>query len=147
MPRKKTYTVKLTKAQHDHLENLISSGSAKARTLTRARILLRANDDWTDVAIQKALDVSRPTVERTRKRFVEQGFEIALHGKKSNRTYETKLDGKAEAHLISLVCSEPPAGYARWTLRLLADRLVKLEQVEINSVSYETIRQTLKKTS
>ena len=145
MPRHKTYVVELSKAQRDHLENLISSGTAKVRVLTRARILLKADDDWTDIAIHEALDVSRPTVERTRKRFVEQGFEVALQGKKSSRVYETKLDGKAEAHLLSLVCSDPPAGYARWTLRLLADRLVKLEQVEIQSVSYETIRQTLKK--
>ena len=145
MPRKKTFEVNLTEAQRNHLENLISSGTAKARLLTRARILLKADAVWTDKEIQEALDVSRPTVERTRKRFAEAGFEVALQGKPSDRQYETKLDGKAEAHLIALVCSEPPPGYARWTLRLLADRLVKLEQVEIETISHETIRQTLKK--
>ena len=145
MPRKKTFEVKLSEAQRNHLENLNSAGTAKARMLTRARILLKADEEWTDKAIEEALDVSRPTVERTRKRFVKEGFEIALRGKPSSRQYETKLDGKAEAHLLALVCSEPPAGYARWTLRLLADRLVKLEQVEVETICHETIRRTLKK--
>jgi transposase len=93
----------------------------------------------------QALDVGRATVERTRKRFVLEGFEIALNGRPRQRTYERKLDGKAEAHLIALACSEPPEGHACWTLRLLAERVVQLEQVEVDTVSYETVRRVLKK--
>ena len=113
--------------------------------LARARILLKADDGWKDEQIVQAPDVSRPTVERTRKRFVQEGFEVALNGRPRQRIYEHKLDGKAEAHLIALACSEPPEGHARWTLRLLAERFVQLEQVEVDSVSYETVRRVLKK--
>ena len=113
--------------------------------MARARILLKADDGWKDEQIVQAPDVSRPTVERTRKRFVQEGFEVALNGRPRQRIYEHKLDGKAEAHLIALACSEPPEGHARWTLRLLAERFVQLEQVEVDSVSYETVRRVLKK--
>jgi len=147
MSRQKTYKVELSQAQREHLENIISAGEGKARVLTRARILGKAHQNWTDAQIQEALEVSRPTVERTRERFAKEGFELALSGKPSRRQYETKLDGQGEAHLIALCCSAPPAGYARWTLRLLANRLVQLEQVQVARISHETVRQTLKKTN
>ena len=98
-----------------------------------------------DPEIVEALGCGRASVERTRKRFVEEGFDEALSPKPSQRVFERKIDGKAEAHLIALTCGAPPEGRSRWTLRLLGDRMVALEHVP--SVSYETIRRTLKKTS
>lgn len=145
MPKKK-YLVKLTPEERETLEQLFTSGQFSVRKLARARILLKADEGWKDEQIVQALDVSRPTVERTRKRFVQEGFEIALNGRPRQRIYEHKLDGKAEAHLTALACGEPPEGYARWTLRLLAERVVQLEQVEVDTVSYETVRRVLKKT-
>lgn len=144
---KKLYKVKLSKAEREHLENLVSSGTEKARKLRRARILMKADDQWADRAIGEALDVSRATVERTRQRYVEEGFTIALNGKAPQRRYERKLDGRDEAHLIALVCGPPPEGYADWSLRLLADEFVQLDQVAIDSISHETVRQVLKKTN
>lgn len=147
MPRKKVYEVKLSESERDHLKNLVSTGTEKARKLTRARILLKADEDWTDEAISQALDVGIATVGRLRQRYVEVGLERVLNRKPSRRLYERKIDGNSEAHLIALTCGEPPAGYARWSLRLLARELVKLEQVELGSVSHETVRQVLKKTT
>ena len=146
MGRKKVYEVNLSKAERDHLENLVSTGVEKARKLTRARILLKANEGWTDKQIHEALDVGQPTVGRVRKRYAEEGLDVSLNRRPTRRQYERKIDGKAEAHLIALVCGEAPEGYARWSLRLLSERLVALEQVEIESVSHETERQALKKT-
>ena len=145
MPRKKTYEVELPQQERDHLESLVSTGVAKARKLTRARILLKADEDWTDDAISQALDVGIATVGRIRRKYANGGLNNALNRKVSSRQYEYKIDGKTEAHLVALVCGKAPEGYARWTLRLLADRLVRLEQVEIGSVSHETVRQALKK--
>jgi transposase len=142
---KKIYEVELSASERDHLENIVSSGTEKARKLTRARILLKADDGWTDPQIQAALDVSRPTVERVRRKYVVEGLNAALNRKKPNREYERKIDGRDEAHLIALVCGDPPAGYAKWSMRLLAERFVALEQVEVETVSHETIRQVLKK--
>lgn len=121
-----------------------------ARKLTRARILLLANQAEggpakQDPEIVEALGCGRATVERTRKQFVDGGLEATLNPKPTTRTYERRLDGKAEAYLVAIVCGAPPEGRARWTLRLLADRLVGLGQVE--SISYEAVRQTLKKTN
>jgi transposase len=144
MPKKK-YIVKLMPDERQELETLISSGEARARKLTRARILLKADEGWTDKAISAALDAGTSTIERVRKRFVETGLE-AIQRRKPRRRYEHKIDGNAEAHLIALACSVPPEGRARWTLRLLADKLVVLEEVDIKSVSHETVRQVLKKT-
>jgi transposase len=115
-----------------------------------ARILLKANvapggPGWNDVAIAEGLDVGRATVERVRKQFVEDGFEAALERRRPRRQYLRKLDGDGEAHLIALACSKAPEGRSRWTLRLLADRMVALEQVD--HLSYETVRQVLKKTN
>jgi transposase len=147
MARKQEYQVKLSQSERDHLENLVSTGTEKARKLTRARILLKADAGWVDEEIANALDISRPTVGRIRNRYATEGLDTALNRKKPRRQYERKIDGADEAHLIALTCSEPPKGYARWSLRLLAEELVTLEQVEVESVSHETVRQVLKKTN
>lgn len=147
MPRKREYEVKLSPSERDHLTNLISAGTENARKLTRARILLKADEGWPDEMISRALDVGIATVGRIRRKYAEGGLDKALNRQPSSRQYERKIDGKTEAHLVALVCGEPPEGYAKWTLRLLADRLVKLEQVKIESVSHETVRQVLKKTT
>jgi transposase len=146
MSRKKEYEVKLSETERDHLKNLISAGTTKARKLIRARILLKADEAWTDEEISEALEVGLATPGRIRKRYVEDGFAGTLNGRPRRRQYEPKIDGKTEAHLIALVCGEPPEGYAHWSLRLLAAELVKLEQVELETVSHETVRQVLKKT-
>lgn len=142
----KKYIVTLTQEERDYLHQMLSAGVERVRKLTRARILLKADANWTDSAIEQALDVSFSTIGRLRRRFVEEGLEVALNRRPSTRMYEHKIDGDAEAYLIALSCSSPPAGYKKWSLRLLADKLVTLEQVDIDSVSYETVRQTLKKT-
>jgi transposase len=146
----KRYRVTLTAEERQELQALASKGKAAARKLVRARILLLANQaeggpNKQDPEIVDALGCGRATVERTRKQFVEEGIDATLHPKPSTRTYERRLDGKAEAHLVAMACSAPPEGRARWTLRLLADRLVGLGEIE--SISHETVRQTLKKTS
>jgi transposase len=147
MPRKKVYEVNLSPSERAHLKNLVSTGVEKARKLTRARILLKADEGWIDEAISQALDVGMATVGRVRQRYVAEGLDSVMGGKPSQRQYERKIDGKTEAHLIALVCGDAPEGYAKWSLRLLAERLVRLEQVELASVSHETVRQALKKTT
>lgn len=147
MARKQTYPVMLSHAERDHLENLISTGTESARKLTRARILLKADAGWMDQASAEALDVSLPTVGRIRRRYATEGLDSAINRKPTRRRYERKLDGADEAHLIALTCSEPPQGYGRWSLRLISEHLVALEQVQIESVSHETVRQVLKKTN
>ena len=146
---KKQYIVSLTTAQREQLRTLISAGEAPARSLTHARILLKADqgDDrpgWSDPAIAKALEVGEATVERVRKHFVQDGLEAALHRRPAERQPTRKLDGEQEAHLIALACSAAPEGQARWSLRLLAAKLVPIE--EVGTISYETVRRTLKKT-
>jgi transposase len=126
---------------------MFSSGKEGVRKLARARVLLKAEEGWTDKAIQEALDVSVSTIERTRRRLVEEGLEAALNRRPSTRRYEHKLDGNAEAHLIALACGPPPAGRKKWSLRLLANTLVTLDQIDLESVSHETVRQVLKKTN
>lgn len=147
MGRQQEYQVKLSAEERKHLINLVSNGVENARKLTRARILLKADESWTGAETARALDVGQATVERVRKRYSLEGLDSAINRKPPNREYERKIDGKTEAHLIALVCGEAPAGYADWTLRLLAEELVALEQVEIESVSHETVRQALKKTN
>jgi transposase len=142
----KKYVVTLTEEERAYLHGLFSSGKESVRRLTRARILLKADENWADKAICEAFDVSLATVERVRCRFVEEGLEAALNRRPTRRWYERKLDGKAEAHLIALACSEPPDGHKGWSFRLLAEQLVTLEQVEVESISHETVRQVLKKT-
>lgn len=146
----KQYIVQLSELERAHLHTLIGQGSAPARTLTHARILLKANQGeagpcWSDAAIAGALEVHVTTVARVRHEYVQAGLEAALTRKPPDREYRRRLDGEQEAHLVALACGAPPDGRKRWTLRLLAERLVALEVVE--SVSYETVRQTLKQTS
>jgi len=143
MARKK-YVVDLTDEDRAELTDLLSAGEARARKLTRARILLKADEGWTGEAISDALGCSPATVQRTRKRFSEDGL-AAVERRKPDRVYERKLDGAAEARLVALVCSTPPMGHARWTLRLLAEELVKLDEIDVESVSHETVRKVLKK--
>ena len=141
MPAKK-YRVKLEVDEREHLLEMTRKGEIGARQMKRAQILLKADEGWKDADIIKALNTSRSTVERTRKRLVEGGLDKAL--KEDPRPGQrVKLEGKAEAHLVALACSDAPGGRAHWPLRLLADKLVELGVVE--SVSHETIRQTLKK--
>lgn len=146
----KRYRVTLVESERNELRKLVSVGKSAAQKLVRARILLLADQAdggpaRSDPEIVEALGCGRASVERIRKRFVEDGLEAALNPKPSQRIYERKLDGQAEAHLIALACGAPPEGRSRWTLRLLSDRMVVLEHVE--SVSYETIRRVLKKTN
>jgi transposase len=147
MGRRKEYKVTLTKTEQEYLVNLVSTGVESARKLARARILLRANEDWSDREIAHALDVGEATVARVRHRFSEGGLTCALNRKPPEREYERKVDGQVEAHLVALVCGPAPAGYAKWSVRLLADRLVQMEAVELDTISHETVRQILKKTS
>ena len=146
---KKRYVVTLTDEERGALRAMIGAGKASARKLMHARILLKAERrnrrrEWKDTRIAAALDVAVSTIENVRHRFVEEGLEAALVPHPPRREYARKLDGKEEAHLITLACSTPPEGHGRWTLRLLADRMVRLEHVE--SLSHETVRQVLKKT-
>lgn len=149
-PVPKKYKITLTPEERHSLEQMVRAGKSPARTLTRARVLLKADcaegrEGWTDEQIVDALDVGRATVERIRQRFVEESFETALYSRRPGRRYHRKLDGAAEAHLVALACTRPPAGRARWTVRLLTGRLVELGVVE--AVSRETVRRVLKKTS
>ena len=150
MPAKK-YVVKLTPEERSDLLQFTNTGKAAAYKIKRAQILLRADEvqadgSWTDRAISKALDVSVPTIERVRRCFVEEGLESALCRKcQPQRPDARRLDGEQEAHLIALACSEAPPGEARWSLRLLAERMVELEYVE--TLCHETVRRVLKKTN
>jgi len=147
---RKKYLVALTEAEREQLKHLIAAGTAPARKLMHARMLLKADQGpdgpgWVDEAIAEAVEVSQPTVARIRKQYVEEGLEAALNRRPPRREYQRKLDGEQEAQLIAVACSEPPEGQARWSLRLLADKLVELEVVE--SLSYQTVRRMLKKTT
>jgi len=149
MPNKK-HIVSLTSEERKQLEQLTKTGKAPAYKINHARILLKADSNqegggWTDTAISQALDVSVSTIERVRLRLVEQGLEQALGRKTQLRRKERLLDGEQEAQLVCLACSEPPEGQAKWSLRLLAERMMSLDYVE--TISHETVRQTLKKTN
>ncbi len=143
MPRKR-YLIDLTPDERDTLVALTRKGEVRARKMKRAQVLLRANGGATDTAIMQALGVSRPMVERLRKRFVEGGLEQALN-EAPRPGQPPKLNGKQQARLIAEACSTPPEGRARWTLQLLADRAVTLGLSE--RLSYETVRRVLKKTA
>lgn len=155
MSRKRKKPVRLTEEERERLEGSIARGNdAPARQLTHARILLKADEGassldapgeaWPDTRIADALEVSRSTVRRVRERFVEEGLEAALVHRKPIRTKPKKLDGSQEAHLIALACSEPPGGRGRWSVRLLAERFVRLECAE-EPISRELVRRTLQK--
>lgn len=138
------YIVDLSADERSELLQLIGRGKPSARKVVRARILLKADEGFSDAQIVAALDTSRPTVERTRKRFVEGNLEFALN-ERARPKRVGKLDGRAHALLVATACSTPPEGYARWTMQLLADRLVELKVVD--SLSDETVRLALKKTN
>ena len=143
------YIVRLSSEERKILLDLIDKGVGGKEKLNRARILLKADcgeerENWHDENIAEAFYVSISTVERTRKTLVEEGFEAALVRKQQLNRKKCIIQGEEEAHLVVLTCSEPPPGHNRWTLRLLADKMVELNYVE--SVSYETVRNTLKKT-
>ena len=145
----KIYHVTLTAEERVELDRITRTGKGAAAKLAKARVLLLADEAeggpaWSDRRIVEAVGLGMTTVCRVRERFVEQGVEAAINRKPSDRVYARKLDGRAEAQLVKLACSKPPDGRARWTLRLLADRIVSLKHVD--AVSYETVRETLKKT-
>jgi len=146
------YKVTLTQEERAQLMQIIKKGGHKSQKVRRALILLNCDEGEyqeqersTNEEIAKMLKVGLRTVERVKKRFVEEDLDVTLNGKDSSRVYSRKLDGDAEAHLIALCCSDAPEGFSRWTLKLLADKMVELEYVD--SVSRETVRQVLKKTN
>lgn len=147
---KKKYHIELSQEERAQLQTIVAKGRASALRQRHARILLLADrhgpeGGWSDGQISRAAQTSIATIERVRRVCVEHGLERALQAKDPEREYLRKLDGKAEAQLIALCCGEAPAGQARWTLRLLAGRLVELQIVD--TISHETVRQTLKKTN
>lgn len=142
MPKKK-YIIDLSADEREQLQQLIRRGKTSSRKLTRARILLKASDGFTDDEIVAALNVGVATVERIRKRFVESGLDAINERPRPGK--RPKLGAKAQARLIAEACSKTPDGRKRWTLQLLADRVVQLKLAD--SCSYETVRRTLKKTS
>ena len=143
----KKYVVKLTAEERQGLETLVSQGKAAARTIARAWILLKADAGcgpaWSDEQIGTTFAVGLATIYRVRQTFVEEGLEAVLTRRPKSRHRPRKLDGEQEAHLIALACSKPPAGRRRWTIRLLAEKMVELEYTD--RVCPETVRQTLKK--
>lgn len=146
----KKYHVCLTSEERAHLLELIGRGTCPARKQTRARLLLKLDEGeegpaWSDPRAAEAMEVCEATAARLRRKFEKEGLEKTVKRKKPEREYERKMDGEREAHLLRLACSEAPDGRSRWTLRLLADQMVELGYVE--TLSRETVRQTLKKTS
>ena len=147
----KKYVVRLTSAERVDLQRLVSVGKAAARKIIHAHVLLQADESpngpgWPDTQISQVLSVHPNTVAGIRQRFVEKGVDAALNRRRQDHpSRQPKLDGKVEAHLIALRCGPPPEGRIRWTLQLLADKLVALKVVD--SISHETVRRVLKKTS
>ena len=147
MALKDKFIVRLTAAQRRELEKVAATGRRPAATITRARILLKVDagaDGWTVDRIAQAQDTSPATIARVRKRFVQHGLQAAVQRRRPTGRQYRKLDGAQEARLAALACSPPPEGQARWTMKLLADRLVELEVVE--SIDPATVYRTLKKT-
>ncbi len=144
------YTIKLTKAEVDELHAIINKGPHTSQTFRTAYILLNCDEgDYSEKVpnkqISKVLKVGMRTIDRVKKKFIEVGFESVLERRPTRRIYETKLDGDVEAKLVTLCCSEPPKGFAKWSLRMLADKMVKLNYLE--SISHVTVRNVLKKTN
>src|ERR671937_1167498 len=139
------YAIDLTDTERAALREILAKNKVKRSTLINAYILLKADRScgWTNADIAAAYDVSTKKVEQLKKRFVEEGFEAALYRKPVTNTHRRKITGDEEAHLIALCCSQAPEGHERWTLRMLADKMVELDIVD--AVSHETIRRTLKK--
>jgi transposase len=146
-----TYKVTLTQEERDQLTEITRTGTHAARKIIHALILLNVDrsqyntEQQTNEEICKVLKIGMRTIDRVKKRFVEEGLDAALKMAPTSRGYEKLVDGDMEAHLIALACGEPPKGYARWSLRLLSDKLVELRIAD--SISYETVRRTLKKTN
>lgn len=147
MDNRKQYKITLTEEERALLNNIIKNRSSKSPQVRRSYMLLAADENgdkqWTDEKISSSYGCSVSTIERLRKRFVEDSFETALYGKKREPVKEKLLDGRVEAKLVALRCSNPPEGYQNWSLRLLADRMVALEYVE--HISHESVRQLLNK--
>jgi transposase len=143
------YKVTLTQEEREELSRITSKGSHKSQKILNALILLNCEvgehqeNKLTNEKIAEVLNISTKKIDRVKKRFVEEGLDIALNGHKGTRVYKKKVDGEVEAHLVALCCSEPPEGFSRWSLRLLADKAVELEYVD--SISHETVRRLLKK--
>ncbi len=150
MPKVK-YRLSLTPDEREELEAVVAKGKHSSNKVINALILLNCDENspkqrkLREQNIADILHVSAMKIYRVKQRFVEEGIEIALNGHKGQRVYERKADGDFEAHLVALSCSEPPPGHVRWSLRLLADKLVELQYVD--TVSYETVRRVLKKTN
>jgi len=145
----KRYIVELTSEERKQLQQLVKKGNVAGYKIRHAQMLLKADQGnkgpcWPDAQVAEVFAAHVTTVERLRKRFIEQGLEAALERNKRNN-YARKLDGDAEAHLIAIACSDPPAGRSEWSLRLLANRLVELSVVD--SISYMTVSRTFKKTN
>ena len=144
------YTIKLTKPEVEELMSIINKGSHTSQTFRTAYILLNCDEGEysekvTNEQLAKVLKIGMRTIDRVKKKFIEDGFESALERRPTSRGYEKKVDGEVEAKLVTLCCSEPPKGYAKWSLRLLADKMVELQYVE--SISYVKVREVLKKTN
>ncbi len=143
------YTVTLTKDEREALCELTSKGNYNSQRILNALILLNCDKgEWnvnhsTNEEISRVLYISMRKIDRVKKRFVEKGLEVALNGEKRNRIYDKKVDGDLEAHIVALSCSEPPEGFAKWSLRLLTDQVVELGYID--NISHETVRRTLKK--
>jgi len=147
----KKFTVTLTKYERDELKQITSKGKHKSQKVINALILLGCDEGGhqekqsTNQEISRVLKISMRKIDRVKKRFVVDGLDVALNGRKGSRVYTKKADGDFEAHLIALSCSEPPEGFSRWSLRLLADKVVELDYID--SISHESIRRVLKKTN
>ncbi len=147
----KKFIVTLSKKEHEELKQITFKGKHKSQKVVNALILLGCDEgDYqdkpsTNEEISRVLKISTKKVERVSKRFVVDGIDIALNGRKGSRIYTKKVDGDFEAHLVALSCSDPPEGFSRWSLRLLADRVVELEYID--NISHESIRRILKKTN
>ena len=144
------YKITLTEEERKDLKSITSKGKHKSQKVINSLILLNCDEgDFqtkrsTNEQVAGVLKISMKKIDRVKKRFVEEGLDVALNGHKGERVYEKKADGDLEAHLVALSCSEPPEGFDRWSLRLLADRIVELNYID--SISYETVRRVLKKT-
>ena len=144
------YKVTLTKTEHDELMSIVNKGTHSSRQYRTAYILLNSDegeygDKITGRLISQVLKISERMIDRVKQRFVEEGFDVCLDRKPMSRTKEKKVDGELEAQLIAISCSEAPKGFAKWSLRLLADKMVEMKYIE--SISHETIRKVLKKTN
>ena len=144
------YTIKLSQEEVKELMAIINKGSHTSHTFRTAYILLNCDEGdysekFTNEQISKILKVGMRTIDRVKKRFIEEGFEAVLERRASSRVYDVKLDGDVEAKLVKLCCSEPPPGFAKWSLRLLADKMVELQYVD--SISHVSVGNVLKKTN